>query len=81
MVTKVGIHKHIFLHALRTAALFVAGFIIYEVLFEIEKEWNKKEPSKHLYHFAKRKSIKFVIVLTIDMILLYILFFAFKVEV
>jgi len=81
MVTKVGIHKHIFLHALRTAALFVAGFIIYEVLFEIDKEWNKKEPSKHLYHFAKRKSIKFVMVLTIDMILLYILFFAFKVDV
>ena len=81
MVTKVGIHKHIFLHALRTAALFAVGFTIYEVLFELEKEWNKKEPSKHLYHFAKRKGIKFLIILSIDMILLYTLFFVFKIEV
>ena len=81
MVTKLGIHKHIFLHALRTAAIFVAGFIIYEVLIELEKEWNKKEPGRSIHHFAKRKSIKFLMVLTIDMILLYILFFVFNVDV
>ncbi len=41
MVTKRNIHSHIFLHAFRTAVIFVAGFIIYEVLVELEKEWNK----------------------------------------
>jgi cytochrome c oxidase assembly factor CtaG len=81
MVKKNGIHSHIFLHALRTAIIFVAGFIIYEILIELEKEWNKNDHSRRAYNFSKIKSIKFLLVLTIDMILLYILFFIFKIEI
>jgi 1,4-dihydroxy-2-naphthoate octaprenyltransferase len=81
MVKKSGIHFHIFLHALRTAIIFVAGFIIYEKLIDLEKEWNKKEPSRRIHNVSKQKSIKFLLVLTIDMILLYILFFIFKIEI
>ena len=81
MVTKRGIHSHIFLHAFRTAIIFVSGFIIYEILIEIEKEWNKKDPSRRSYNFSKRKIVKFLLVLIIDMILLYMLYFIFKVEI
>jgi hypothetical protein len=73
-------HTHVFLHAVRTAVIFVAGFLIYDILVKIEKEWNKKNPSGRAYHFSKRKIIKFLLILIIDMILLYILYLVFGVN-
>lgn len=81
MVKKNGVHSHIFLHAFRTAIIFISGFIIYEIFVEIEKEWNKKHPSLRIYNFSKRKIFKFLMILLIDMTLLYMLYFIFKVEI
>ena len=68
-------HKYIFLNALRTAILFSAGFLIYEILKELEKIWNLESSSNKMLHFYQRKTYKFITILLIDLILLYILFF------
>jgi hypothetical protein len=80
MTKKINIHYHIFLHAFRTAVIFVSGFIIYEMLVKLEKKW-KENPSTRLFSYSKRKIIKFLLILIIDMILLYIIFFIFKVDI
>lgn len=73
-------HSRIFLSALRTAIIFVAGFIIYEILVRLEKIWNKLNPENTLYHFYTRKSIKFLLILIIDLLILYSLVIAFNIE-
>lgn len=65
-------YLRIFLEALRTAIIFVSGFIVYELLLDAEKLWNKLEPSHKRYHFYKRKSIKFLIIFTIDLVILFL---------
>jgi preprotein translocase subunit SecG len=65
-------YLRIFLEAFRTAVIFVSGFLIYEILLQAEKEWNKLEPSHKMYHFYKRKSIKFLLIFTIDLTILFI---------
>jgi hypothetical protein len=80
MNKKSGIHSHIFFHSLRTAVIFVAGFIIYDVLVKVEKEWNTAHPSRHVYHFSKRITLKFLMILIIDMILLYILYLVLGID-
>lgn len=81
MIKKSNIHSRIFLHAFRTAVIFVSGFIIYETLAKLEKKWNDDNPSNKIFNFSKRKIIKFLLILIIDMILLYIIFFIFKVDI
>ena len=68
-------HTHIFLNALRTAVLFFAGFLMYEILIDLEKAWNDKDPENKALHYYNKKILKFIGVLIIDLILLYILFF------
>ena len=65
-------YLRIFFEALRTAIIFVSGFIVYELLLDAEKLWNKLEPSHKRYHFYKRKSIKFLIIFLIDLAILFI---------
>jgi hypothetical protein len=65
-------YLRIFLESLRTAIIFVSGFIIYELLLDAEKVWNKLQPSHKRYHFYKRKSIKFLIIFLIDLVILFI---------
>jgi len=74
-------HTRIFFHAIRSAILFIAGFLIYEILVSLEKLWNKANPENTLYHFHKRKGIKFLIILIIDLLILYGLFVLFDIEV
>lgn len=74
-------HSHIFFNALRTAILFVAGFLIYEILVELEKGWNKLQPEHRLYHFHQRKAIKFIAILIIDLMLLYLFALMFDIHV
>ena len=68
-------HRRMFFHAFRTAILFFAGFLIYEIFTEIEKIWNLKNPKNIQLHFYLKKIYKFVLILIIDLILLYILYF------
>lgn len=49
-------HTRIFTHALRTSLLFVAGFLIYEILIRLEKMWNQLNPENQLYNFYQRKT-------------------------
>lgn len=64
-------HGRLFSHAFRTALLFVSGFLIYEILLNLETLWNKKNPKNNLIHFYKRKSFKFVLIFIIDLLILY----------
>lgn len=69
-----------FLSALRTAIIVVSGFIAYEILLELEKIWNLNYPDKY-YNFAKHKIAKLTLIFLIDLILLYMLFYIFKIEI
>jgi hypothetical protein len=68
-------HSFIFLSALRSAILFVSGFLLYETLVELEKLWNSINPENKEFNFYQRKIIKFLTILILDVILLYVLFF------
>jgi len=64
-------HKRIFFHALRSALLFIAVFLVYDILINLEEAWNKENPENVTYHFYLRKVIKFTIILIIDLFILY----------
>ena len=64
-------HPRMFTNALRTSLLFVAGFLIYEILLRLEKIWNLANPENELYHFYKRKTYKLVLIFIIDLLILY----------
>jgi len=80
MVNNSKTHYRIFLHAVRTAIIFVSGFIIYEFLVKLEKKWNKENPSNSMLHFHKRNSIKFLLIFGIDLVLLYMLHLLFRID-
>ena len=67
-------YSKLFLSSFRTAIIFVSSFIVYEILLEFEKMWNKEEPDKKIYNFHKRILYKFLLILIIDLILIYTLF-------
>ena len=75
MTKKVLKHNLILLNALRTAVLFFAAFFVYEILINLEKLWNLKNPENSEIHFYKRKIMKFIIVFVLDAMILYALFF------
>ena len=69
---KRNVYLRIFFEALRTAIIVVSGFIIYELLLDVEKKWNKMHPSHKMYHFYKRNYIKFLIFFLVDLVILLI---------
>jgi uncharacterized membrane protein len=73
-------HLRMFLNALRTAILIVSGFIAYEILVELEILWNKKNPSNKAKHFMYHKLYKLIIIFLIDLLVLYLVFYTFKIE-
>lgn len=73
-------HLRMFLNAFRTALIIVSGFIAYEILIELEIIWNKKNPGNQTRHFIYRKLYKLIIIFLIDLLLLYLVFYAFKIE-
>ena len=68
-------HKLILLKGFRTAIIFVAAFIIYEFLNEVEKLWILENPNIKNTNFLKKKYIKFILVFAIDIIILYLAYF------
>jgi hypothetical protein len=73
-------HHEFFLNSLRTAVIFIAGLLTYEILKMIEYEWNKTHPGHELFHFAKRKTFHFIVIFLVDLILLYLLALLFDVH-
>ena len=62
-------HKHIFLKALRTGLLFIIGFIVYELAIELEDPRSSRLKSK------RSKILKCMIIIGLDVIILYLLYF------
>jgi hypothetical protein len=73
-------HNELFLSALRTALIFIAGFLSYEILKLIENEWNQENPKKKIYHLSKRKIFHFCIIYTIDIFIIYLIVLLFDVH-
>jgi len=73
-------HRFIFLRALRTSLIFIAGFITYELLKILENKWNIMHPNNELSHFAHRKTYHFVIIFLFDLFLLYLIALLFDIH-
>jgi hypothetical protein len=69
--------RKIIFHSLRTAIVFVLGIIIYEILLDLEKVWNKDNPGHEIFNFSKRNIIKFICIFLIDFIVLYAFYWLF----
>ena len=74
------IHHAFFLNALRTALIFIAGFLTYELLKILESKWNKMYPNNEFSHFAHRKTYHFVIIILFDLFILYLIALLFDVQ-
>jgi hypothetical protein len=64
-------HKNIFSHALRSALMFMAGFLIYDILINLEKFWNSINPDNTIFHFYLRHCFKFILIFLVDLLILY----------
>ena len=64
-------HKLIFAHALRTAMLFVAGFLIYDILINLEKTWKKEDSENNLYYLYKKHMFRLILTFIMDLLILY----------
>jgi hypothetical protein len=73
-------HLYIFLNALRTACLIVAGVVAYDILKEIELLYYKENPNNKTFHFVKHKFYNLLIIFILDLLLLYFVLFAFNIE-
>ena len=73
-------HSRLFLHALRTSLIFIAGFLIYELLKEIEGIWNKLYPNNEFNHSLNRKLYHFFIIFLIDLLILYLIAILFGIN-
>jgi hypothetical protein len=79
MATKI-IHSIFLLNALRTALIFIAGFLSYEILKRLESEWNIMHPKNEISHFAHRKMYHFLIIFLFDLSILYLIAFLFDIH-
>lgn len=70
-------HKRLFLHSLRSALLFVASFLIYDILATLKKSWN---PDDELRLFYLHKALKFTLILTTDLCILYAITIVFGID-
>jgi len=73
-------HLRMFLNALRTSIIIVSSLIAYELLLEFEILWNNENPGNETRHFVYRKLYKLLIIFLIDLLLLYLVFYTFKIE-
>jgi hypothetical protein len=79
-MTKQIIHHVFFLNALRTALIFIAGFLAYELLKILESKWNKMHPNDELKHFLHRKLYHFLIIFLFDLFILYLIAILFDIH-
>ena len=74
------IHHDFFFNALRTALIFIAGFLAYELLKILESRWNKMHPNNEVRHFIHRKIYHFIIIFLFDLFILYLIAILFDVH-
>lgn len=74
------LHHKIFLNALRTAIIFIVGFLGYELLKTLELEWNHSLPNNEVEHFARRKSVHFILIFLTDLLILYFIVLLFDIH-
>ena len=79
MLNKITHFKFV-LNALRTALIFIAGFLSYELLKILEAEWNTIHPNRELIHLSKRKLYHFIIIFIFDLFILYLIMLLFNIE-
>jgi len=79
MIKKIN-HRKFFLASLRTAIIFISGFLTYEFLKMIESKWNETHPNNEMVHFANRKIYHFIIIFLIDLCILYLIVWLFKIN-
>lgn len=65
-------HNRVFLNALRSSLLIVAGFIAYEFLLELGKE--------HKLSYHEKKLYKLLLIFILDVLIIYGIYFVFKTE-
>ena len=75
-MVQISYARKVLFHSLRTAILFVAGFIIYEILGDLEKIWNKENPGHEIFNFQKRNIFKFIFIFLIDLVVLCVFYWA-----
>ena len=75
-MVQISYARKVLFHSLRTAILFVAGFIIYEILVDLEKIWNKENPGHEIFNFQKRNIFKFIFIFLIDLVVLSVFYWA-----
>jgi len=73
-------HHRLFFNALRTALIFIAGFLSYEILKIAEDEWNKEHPNNETVNFTQRKGYHFIILFLVDLFILYLILLIFGVH-
>ena len=79
MTNKIN-HRKFFFHALRTALLFIAGFLSYDILKILEIEWNKTHLNNEAVHFTQRKGYHFITLFFADLFILYLIALLFDVH-
>jgi hypothetical protein len=73
--------RKVFFHSLRTAIIFVAGLIVYEILVDLEKVWNIANPGNKIFNFTKRNILKFIFIFLIDLVVLCVFYWIFDTKV
>jgi hypothetical protein len=72
-------HRRLFLHALRTSLIFLAGFLTYELLKALEGRWSKLQPNNEYNHSFYRKLYHFILIFVFDLLILYLIAILFGV--
>jgi len=73
-------HSKIFLAALRSALLILGSFILYDFLKEMVEIWDDIFLHKKEYHIYYRRIYQYLGVFILDLIILYLAFYLFAVE-
>ena len=73
-------HSKLFLAALRSALLILGSFILYEFLKEMVELWDEIFLHKKEHHIYYRRFYQYLGVFLLDLIILYLAFYLFQVE-
>jgi hypothetical protein len=73
-------HSKIFLSALRSALLILGSFILYDLLKDMVEIWDDIFLHKKEHHIYYRRIYQYLGVFILDLIILYLVFYLFKIQ-